>query len=47
MVINNESIGVIDVHTLDTNPSNTYGNITDTNPKLVGSNTENSEVEQF
>ena len=48
VVINNETIGVIDVHTLDTNPnSNSYGNITDTNPKLVGSNTENSEVEQF
>ena len=48
VVINGVTTGVIDVHTLDTNPnSNTYGNITDTNPKLVGSNTENSEVEQF
>ena len=48
VVINNESIGVIDVHTLDTNPNSvTYGNITGTNPKLVGSNIQNSEVEQF
>ena len=48
VVINDESIGVIDVHTLDTNPASTsYGNITYTNQKLVGSNTEYSEVEEF
>ena len=48
MLLNGVTTGVIDVHTLDTNPnSNSYGNITDTNPKLVGSNTENSEVKQF
>ena len=48
VVINGVPIGVIDVHTLDTNPnSNSYGNITDTNPKLVGSNQLDSEVEEF
>lgn len=48
VIINNETIGVIDVHTLDTNYNSiSYGNITDTNPKLVGSNQEYSEVDEF
>ena len=50
---NVNSIGCIDAHTLDTNPgitkhaNTTYGNITDSNFKLIGADQTNSEVNQF
>jgi len=51
-IVDNEvglnSTGYIDVHTLDTNSnSNTYGNITNSNLKLIGADQTNSEVNQF